>query len=194
MGWGHVLMWPPDMYWTTTVVRLAQMKMMKVMPTGLSNMRPNAQKTLTRLHMPWRLRLLSLFGERSATQTPKLRYRQFLCDGDSKVFQAVSSLSLYGDDVDIVKEDCANHVAKRFGTALRKITGLGRGNKLTEEAIKKLTLYYRISISNNRGNVEGCIRLFGHLLCIQHPPMMPTTTLIAHWDRNCGVNTKKPRS
>ena len=30
-------------------------------------------------------------------------------------------MKVYGDDVKITKEECTNHVAKRMGTALRKL-------------------------------------------------------------------------
>jgi hypothetical protein len=90
---------------------------------------------------------------RSEDHETPLRYRSFLSDGDSAAYLSVERLKPYGED-DVIKEDCANHVAKRLGTALRKKTGLPRGHKLKDHTIKKMCLYYRIAISNNRGDVE----------------------------------------
>ena len=72
-------------------------------------------------------------------------------DGDSRTFRHLTEKKVYGDDV-IVKEECINHVAKRMGTALRKlatqtekagVTLGGRGHgTLTLSTITKLTAYY----------------------------------------------------
>lgn len=68
-------------------------------------------------------------------------------------------MNVYGDDVEITKEECINHVAKRLGTALRslvkecskqKITLGGKSHgSLKETTIKKLTKYYRNAIIAN---------------------------------------------
>ncbi|GBN77789.1 hypothetical protein AVEN_59582-1 [Araneus ventricosus] len=47
------------------------------------------------------------------------RYTTVLSDGDSKTYQHLSELKVYGDNVKIAKEECVNHVSKRLGTALR---------------------------------------------------------------------------
>ncbi|XP_050034085.1 uncharacterized protein [Dermacentor andersoni] len=90
----------------------------------------------------------------SSYETP-LRFTSFLSDGDSKAFTAVCGAEVYGDTV-IEKEECTNHVAKRLGTALRKMTTpLPRGEKLTVAAIQKLQTYYQIAITNNKGSVRS---------------------------------------
>ncbi|KAK6178741.1 hypothetical protein SNE40_011255 [Patella caerulea] len=90
---------------------------------------------------------------RSEQHDVPLRYRSFLSDGDSAAFLTVSKMKPYGED-DTINEDCANHVAKWLGTALRKVKGLPRGHSLKEHTIKKLTLYYRIAVSKNKGDVK----------------------------------------
>ncbi|KAI0234644.1 hypothetical protein LSAT2_015041 [Lamellibrachia satsuma] len=80
------------------------------------------------------------------------RYTAMVSDGDSRTFKHLTEKKVYGDDVVIVKEECINHVAKRMGTALRKlatqtkkagVTLGGRGHgKLTLATITKLTAYY----------------------------------------------------
>ena len=51
----------------------------------------------------------------------KMRYTAMFCDGESKSFDAIVEQKVYGDNVDIVKEDCVNHVSKRMGTALKRL-------------------------------------------------------------------------
>ncbi|KAK7467979.1 hypothetical protein BaRGS_00036785 [Batillaria attramentaria] len=86
----------------------------------------------------------------------KLRYTVLLSDGDAKTFQQLTSIKPYGDEVTIEKEECINHVSKRLGTALRNLVadcrkrgitlgGRGRG-QLTQNAIRKLTIYYNRAI------------------------------------------------
>ncbi|GBM80049.1 hypothetical protein AVEN_45035-1 [Araneus ventricosus] len=93
------------------------------------------------------------------------RYTTILSDGDSKVFKYLSDKNIYGADTEIKKEECVNHVSKRFGTALRKVVqewrtkGVTLGGKshgsLKEETIKKLTRYYQNAIRRNKGNVNS---------------------------------------
>ena len=74
------------------------------------------------------------------------------------------ALNVYGDDTVIVKEECINHVAKRLGTALRKlstqskkkgVTLGGRGwGKLTHSAIVKLTAYFGVAIRAHPNNLD----------------------------------------
>ena len=81
----------------------------------------------------------------------RFRYTTLLSDGDAKTHKHLCSLKVYGDTV-IEKEECVNHVAKRLGSALRKlstqskkkgVTLGGRGyGKLTQATITKLTAYY----------------------------------------------------
>ncbi|CAN7988722.1 unnamed protein product [Ixodes hexagonus] len=91
---------------------------------------------------------------RTPSQKTPLRFTKFLSDGDSKAFSAISEAKVYGE-TSVTKEDCTNHVAKRLGTALRKLkTPLPRGEKLKDGPIQKLQNYYRIAINSNRGNIQ----------------------------------------
>ena len=59
-----------------------------------------------------------------------VRYTTSLSDGDSKAFDAVTSLNPYGTDIQIQKEDCVNHVSKRMGTALRNLVAMSKAQKV----------------------------------------------------------------
>ncbi|XP_055950897.1 uncharacterized protein LOC129984987 [Argiope bruennichi] len=93
-----------------------------------------------------------------------MRYVSVVSDGDAKTYQHVSELNVYGEDVEITKEECVNHVAKRLGTGLRKkvkecqskgITLGGRKvGSLKESTILKLTNYYRKAIKENVPDVQ----------------------------------------
>lgn len=74
---------------------------------------------------------------------------------------------MYGD-VELNKEECINHVAKRLGTELGKLASSGkkagsinRGyGKLTQATIVKLTAYYRKAASavpNNLGDMRKAV-------------------------------------
>ena len=41
-----------------------------------------------------------------------------LSHGDSKTSDRISSMKVYGDGIEIRKEDCVNHVSKGVDTAL----------------------------------------------------------------------------
>ena len=51
----------------------------------------------------------------------KIRYTSMLCDGDSKSFGAICEAKVYGE-VDVTKEDCVNHIARRMGSILRRLS------------------------------------------------------------------------
>ncbi|KAK2185091.1 hypothetical protein NP493_246g02030 [Ridgeia piscesae] len=95
------------------------------------------------------------------------RYTTMVSDGDSRTFKRLTEMKVYGDDVKITKEECINHVAKRMGTALRKLatqtkkTGVtlgGHGDgKLTKGTIKQLTIYYNNAIRANHDNLDGMV-------------------------------------
>ena len=85
------------------------------------------------------------------------RYTTMLSDGDSKSFGLLSDMNVYGDNVQIVKEECVNHVSIRMGTSLNNlvqeckalkqpITGKG---KLTKEKILIIQNYYGCAIKDN---------------------------------------------
>ena len=88
----------------------------------------------------------SKYGYVLFLKTNKFRYVTFLSDGDSKAFDAVNALSLYGVGRSSQKEDCVNHVAKRMGTALRNLVesckahkrSISGKGKLTKEKITKI--------------------------------------------------------
>ncbi|XP_049520613.1 uncharacterized protein LOC119444577 [Dermacentor silvarum] len=95
---------------------------------------------------------LRIWRRTPSYETP-LRLTKFLSDGDSKAYTAVAEVKVYGELV-VDKEECTNHVAKRLGTALRKLpTRLPRGEKLKDGTIQKLQNYYRIAITTNRGDL-----------------------------------------
>ena len=94
-------------------------------------------------------------------QKHKLRYTTILSDGDSKTYDNLLQKKVYGDAIQINKEECVNHVAKRMGTALnnlvaqskaQKITISGRG-KLTKDKIIKIQNYYGRAIKDNASDV-----------------------------------------
>lgn len=92
-----------------------------------------------------------------------MRYVGMLSDGDSKTYQHLVALNLYGD-IKVQKEECINHVAKRLGTGLRNkvkewrskgvtIGGRKEGS-LKEDTINKLTNYFRKAIKDNVPDVD----------------------------------------
>lgn len=102
----------------------------------------------------------------------KLQYNTFIGDGDSNAHKAVDILRPYGA-IDVVKEECKNHVKKRMGTALWKLrddyyvlltTKAGNPKKsrvmknvLVDAVINNLEYYYRRAISSTidvGGSVE----------------------------------------
>lgn len=64
----------------------------------------------------------------------------------------MSELDIYGS-VPVQKEDCTNHVAKRLGTALRKLK-MPRGEKLKDATIHKLQGYFQLAITSNSSSVR----------------------------------------
>ena len=90
----------------------------------------------------------------------KIRYTSMLCDGDSKSFDAICNSKVYGD-VQVTKEDCVNHISKRMGTALRKLSAeaklqgssiSGKG-KLTNAKILKIQNYYGRAIKDHANDI-----------------------------------------
>ena len=51
----------------------------------------------------------------------RLRYTNYVGDGDTKSFKIVTDNKLYGDDVKITKKECIGHVQKRIGKAHRDL-------------------------------------------------------------------------
>lgn len=89
---------------------------------------------------------------RRSVQRHKLRYKTLLSDGDAKTFAELTKIKPYGEDIEMDKEECINHVSKRLGSALRNIVtdcrkrgvtlGGRRKGQLTQNAIRKMTIYY----------------------------------------------------
>lgn len=123
----------------------------------------------------------------------QLHYTTFLSDGDSKAYTAVSEAEVYGSTM-VMKEDCTNHVAKRLGTALRKLkVPLPRGEKLSDKIIQKLQTYYQVAITNNRGSIHGMYCAIWASYCIHAQPMMLAVTSSAPTGKSRGVNRREPR-
>ena len=95
----------------------------------------------------------------------KLRYVNYLGDGDTASFSKVQEAKPYGTDFKITKLECVGHVQKRLGTRLRKLrvsykgkvlvdgkplTGRGR---LTDVAINTLQNFFGMAIRQNAGNL-----------------------------------------
>ncbi len=89
-----------------------------------------------------------------------MMYTTFPGDGDPKAYNEVVELQPYGPEVEIIKEECLNHVDKRFLTAIlniikvHKLGGKGEG-RLTQGKALKLQGYYRLAVINNLNNVEA---------------------------------------
>lgn len=92
-----------------------------------------------------------------------LRYTTVLSDGDSRAYLALQEEKVYGY-MDILKEDCVNHVQKRMGTNLRKLLsqhkghGLGGKGRLTGDLVNKLTSYYGWALKSHKGDVDATHR------------------------------------
>ena len=94
----------------------------------------------------------------------RFRYTTMLSDGDAKTFKHLCDLHVYGD-VELKKEECINHVAKRLGTALRKLASSGKKNgivmggrgygKLTQAAIIKNTAYYGKAVRAHPNDLDA---------------------------------------
>jgi hypothetical protein len=100
----------------------------------------------------------------------KVRYAQYIGDGDCKTFSAIEKSRPYGDNLLVSKIECVGHMQKRMGARLRKrkqeikgkklgdgksISGKGR---LTDDLINKLTLYYGNAIRKHSDSVKDMQR------------------------------------
>ena len=105
-----------------------------------------------------------ILWERSV-ESHRFRYTTMLSDGDSRTHKHLCDLCVYGSDVEIEKEECINHVAKRMGTALRKLASEGKKSgttlggrgygKLKQTTIIKLTGYYGKAICSCPGDLDA---------------------------------------
>ncbi|GFW50689.1 uncharacterized protein TNCV_2889911 [Trichonephila clavipes] len=95
-----------------------------------------------------------------------LKYSNYIGDGDTKTFNALSENKPYGDDYLIQKIECVGHVQKRMGTRLRKLIlvyskkklsdgkTIGGKGRLTDSLIDKLAHYYGNAIRCNSTSVK----------------------------------------
>uniref|UniRef100_A0A0B7BM11 Mutator-like transposase domain-containing protein n=1 Tax=Arion vulgaris TaxID=1028688 RepID=A0A0B7BM11_9EUPU len=98
-------------------------------------------------------------------QMRKLRYKQYLGEGDSASFKKVLETKPYGN-LEVEKLECVGHIQKRCGTRLRKLKnenkrlklddrkGLGGIGRLTDKKIDTLQNYYGFAIRQNPGNLD----------------------------------------
>lgn len=97
----------------------------------------------------------------------KVRYINYLGDGDSKAYKAINELKPYGENVPITKLECIGHVQKRMGTRLRRLKTSYKGkklqdgksldgkNRLTEAVIDQIQNYYGMAIRQNVNSAEN---------------------------------------
>lgn len=82
-----------------------------------------------------------------------MRYVAVVSHGNSRAYNTLRDLQIYGSEVQVTKEDCVHHVAKRVGHGLKRLVedhkqkapiGLGRTrNILSAGVINKLQSYYK---------------------------------------------------
>ncbi|XP_055871447.1 uncharacterized protein LOC129923623 [Biomphalaria glabrata] len=85
----------------------------------------------------------------------KLVYGTMLCDGDSKSHS--SAITNSGYDVEILKEDCINHISKRMFNALNNLKMSNKKElnyRLTKPKIEKITNYYSKALRQNAPDIQ----------------------------------------
>ena len=95
------------------------------------------------------------------SKTNHLLYENILCDGDAKTVASLNEMDPYG--FPILKEDCANHVAKRMWKAIETLKQQHKGKKppltgrgrLTQQVQDKLTRNYATALKKNAPDVEA---------------------------------------
>ncbi|GFU78067.1 uncharacterized protein TNCV_553201 [Trichonephila clavipes] len=126
-----------------------------------------------------------------------LKYSNYIGDGDTKTFNALSENKPYGDDHLIQKIECVGHVQKRMGTRLRKLKlvysknklsdgkTIGGKGRLTDSLIDKLAHYYGNAIRCNSTSVKEMRKaiwaVWGHSCSTDDEPM--------HWFCPTNPNT-----
>ncbi|GFU25466.1 uncharacterized protein TNCV_3620811 [Trichonephila clavipes] len=116
-----------------------------------------------------------------------LKYSNYIGDGDTKTFNALSENKPYGDDHLIQKIECVGHVQKRMGTRLRKLKlvyskkklsdgkTIGGKGRLTDSLIDKLAHYYGNAIRCNSTSVKEMRKaiwaVWGHSCSTDDEPM-----------------------
>ncbi|GFU64614.1 uncharacterized protein TNCV_2682471 [Trichonephila clavipes] len=101
-----------------------------------------------------------------------LKYSNYIGDGDTKTFNALSENKPYGDDHLIQKIECVGHLQKRMGTRLRKLKivyskkklsdgkTIGGKGRLTDSLIDKLAHYYGHNVTVNGDWYRATITIF----------------------------------
>ncbi|GFU13707.1 uncharacterized protein TNCV_939341 [Trichonephila clavipes] len=126
-----------------------------------------------------------------------LKYSNYIGDGDTKTFNALSENKPYGDDHLIQKIKCVGHVQKRMGTRLRKLKlvysknklpdgkTIGGKGRLTDSLTDKLAHYYGNAIRCNSTSVKEMRKaiwaVWGHFCSTDDEPM--------HWFCPTNPNT-----
>ena len=100
-----------------------------------------------------------------------MRYVTVISDGDSKSFNNLSSLNVYGDEHPIEKEECINHVSKRLLSGLKSFVKEKTSKGIVVSGRNRLTLnkmiyfqgLYRNAIAKSE-NVEEMNRRINGIL------------------------------
>ncbi|GFW68196.1 uncharacterized protein TNCV_1880781 [Trichonephila clavipes] len=131
-----------------------------------------------------------------------LKYSNYIGDGDTKTFNALSENKPYGDDHLIQKIECVGHAQKIMGTRLRKLKlvyskkklsdgkTIGGKGRLTDSLIDKLAHYYGNAIQCNSTSVKKMRKaiwaVWGHSCSTDDEPMLwfcptnPNTWYLSH--------------
>ena len=70
----------------------------------------------------------------------KLRYKHFVSDEDSSTLASLMVGKPYGEDCEIVKEDCIGNIQKQMGSALRRLVVEYKGKFLSDS--KKISWHW----------------------------------------------------
>lgn len=91
----------------------------------------------------------------------KLKYKNYIGDGDCKVYSSVCAAKPYGEKYPVIKKECVGHVQKRMGSHLRELKKkwsghvlsdnkpIGGQGRLTAQVVDQLTQYYGKAIRSN---------------------------------------------
>ncbi|GFW74615.1 uncharacterized protein TNCV_961901 [Trichonephila clavipes] len=159
---------------------------------GKERIRFHVEKIILALLVRWRLRIFN-----RSEKLHNLKYSNYIGDGDTKTFNALSENKPYGDDYLIQKIECVGHVQKRMGTRLRKLIlvyskkklsdgkTIGGKGRLTDSLIDKLAHYYGNAIRCNSTSVKEMRKaiwaVWGHSCSTDDEPM--------HWFCPTNPNT-----
>ncbi|XP_077503578.1 uncharacterized protein LOC144114016 [Amblyomma americanum] len=135
-------------------------------------------------------------------QRHNMRYTTMLCDGDSRTFNVLQYAKIYGY-IEVVKEDCINHVHKRMGAALRNLLqrhkgagkqSLGGRGRLTADLVDKLAIYYGQALRSNVGNVDAMSAVMATYYHITSTDDCPNHTLCPTGEQSwCRHNAAKAK-